>query len=193
MNATERTTAVGVFPNRTQANRAVEELRRNGFRTEEIGMVVSEGAEEIQPPPLEPGTRVPEGAVAGAAAGSALGGLLGVALSTVVIPGLGPVIAGGMLVGALAGVATGLASGGIVGALVGLNVPEDEAQGYEREFRSGRTLVTVRAVGRYDEARQILQQVAEDDTAEGGSRPRPRRISDGGQVPGTGSITVGQP
>jgi len=44
----------------------------------------------------------------------------------------------------------------LVGALVGLGIPEDEAEFYEGEFKTGRTLVTVRHDGRFDEARTIL-------------------------------------
>src|SRR5829696_4220286 len=38
-----------------------------------------------------------------------------------------------------------------------MGVPEDEAKYYNEEFESGRTLVTVKADGQYDEARRILQ------------------------------------
>jgi uncharacterized protein (TIGR02271 family) len=39
-----------------------------------------------------------------------------------------------------------------------MGVPEEEAQHYNREFESGRTIVTVKADGRYDEARSIMQR-----------------------------------
>jgi uncharacterized protein (TIGR02271 family) len=48
--------------------------------------------------------------------------------------------------------------GAIAGALVGMGVPKEEAEYYEGEVKSGRTLVTVRADGRYDEAQRILRQ-----------------------------------
>ena len=44
------------------------------------------------------------------------------------------------------------------GALVGEGVPENEARYYDQEFRSGRSIVTVRADGRYDEAQNTLRR-----------------------------------
>src|SRR5919202_424737 len=56
------------------------------------------------------------------------------------------------------GAAIGAAGGGLVGALTGsMGVPEDEARYYDQEFQSGRTIVTVKADGRYDEAQRILR------------------------------------
>jgi uncharacterized protein (TIGR02271 family) len=39
-----------------------------------------------------------------------------------------------------------------------MGIPEDEAEYYEGEFKSGRTIVTVKADGRYDEASNILRR-----------------------------------
>jgi hypothetical protein len=47
--------------------------------------------------------------------------------------------------------------GTIVGALIGLGIPEEEARFYEGEFTAGRTLVTVKPQGRYEEAKAILR------------------------------------
>ena len=49
-------------------------------------------------------------------------------------------------------------AGTIVGGLIGLGVPLDEANYYESEVRSGRTLVTVKADTRNAEAWSILQR-----------------------------------
>src|SRR5919199_2696138 len=160
MATTERPTVVGVFENRTEAERAVDELHRAGFRDDQIGFAARggeapEGSTDWQAAgPGEAG----EGAAKGAVSGGIVGGILG-ALATGLIPGIGPVIAGGLLVGILGGAAVGAATGGIFGALVGsLGVPEEEARYYDEEFKSGRTLVTVKADGRYDEAQRILRQ-----------------------------------
>jgi hypothetical protein len=75
-----------------------------------------------------------------------------------VLPAIGPVIAGGVLASVLASAAGAATVGGILGALIGLGVPENEARVYEREFHAGRTLVTVRADGRYDQIRTILRR-----------------------------------
>ncbi len=46
---------------------------------------------------------------------------------------------------------------GIAGALIGLGIPKEEAEYYESEFKEGRTIVTVDAGTRYDEAMGILE------------------------------------
>jgi hypothetical protein len=161
MNAHERITAVEIFADRTHAEYAVEELKRHGFRDDQIGFLVPDAAKGIEPPPSLPGTKTEEGAATGAVAGATVGGLLGAALATAAIPGVGVVIAGGLMAGALSGAVAGLAGGGIVGALVGLRIPEDHARHYERAFHSGRTLVTVRADDRYEEAVAVLRAAAE--------------------------------
>jgi hypothetical protein len=161
MKTAEKITAVGIFVDRTHAESAVEELRQHGFRDEQIGVLAPAGETSLEPPPPPHATKAEEGAATGAVAGAAVGGLVGAALATATIPGIGAVIAGGLMVGALGGALTGLASGGIVGALVGLSIPEDDAQHYAREFHSGRTLVTVKADGRYEEAVALLRDAAE--------------------------------
>jgi hypothetical protein len=51
------------------------------------------------------------------------------------------------------------------GALVGIGVPKEEAEYYEGEFKSGRTIVTVRPEGRYDEAVEVLQRFGAYDAS----------------------------
>jgi hypothetical protein len=63
-------------------------------------------------------------------------------------------VAGAYLVLAAAG--AGIA--GLVGALIGAGIPEEEANYYQGEFESGRTIVTVQADGRADEAMAILSR-----------------------------------
>jgi hypothetical protein len=157
----DRITAVGVFQDRSHAEYALGLLAEAGFTADQIGVVVPDEAAGIEVPSVDAGTRAGEGAALGGAAGVALGGLVGAALASVVIPGVGPVIAAGLLAGALGGAAAGAASGTIVGALVGLEIPEPEAHHYARHFHEGRTLITVRAEGRYDEAVAILQRAVE--------------------------------
>jgi hypothetical protein len=72
------------------------------------------------------------------------------------IPGVGPAIAGGTLMALLASAGAGAAVGSVLGALIGLGVPEAEAGYYEGEFKSGRTLVTVKADERAGEAWDCL-------------------------------------
>jgi hypothetical protein len=102
---------------------------------------------------------------------------LGLAVAAGLIPGIGPAIAGGTLLALLASAGAGAAVGTVLGALVGLGVPEEEAEFYEGEFRSGKTLVTVRAGARRDDAWRIL--------ARHGARERTADTAFGGDVPAT--------
>jgi hypothetical protein len=183
------TTAVGVFADRRHARIAVDELCRNGFSLEQIGFVMPEEKSVVDPPHLDHPSRTGEGAAAGAAAGGTLGGLVGAALATAFIPGIGPVLAGGMLAGGVAGAAMGLAGGGVLGALLGMSVPEEEARVYEDAFHSGRTIVTVRAGRRYDEAVAILRRAAEAPEQEIHAHPgRAHVLNDGDIAPGSGRV-----
>lgn len=162
--ATTSSTVVGVFHSRTEADQAVAELRRAGFRDDQIGYVMPD---ERATTTTAGSDYAGEGAVAGAVGGGVLGGLAG-ALAAGLIPGIGPVIAAGILSAALGGAAIGAAAGGIAGALIGMGIPEEEAHYYEGEFRSGRILVTVRAEGRAAEARTILHRHGAYDRAMAG-------------------------
>jgi uncharacterized protein (TIGR02271 family) len=57
----------------------------------------------------------------------------------------------------LGGAAIGAGIGAIAGALMGMGVPEEHAKYYEDEAKAGKTLVTVRADTRYDDAQRILR------------------------------------
>ncbi len=196
MATMSRSTAVAVFEDRSHAEYAVQELLRGGFGQDQIGVMALDGGPVVEAPPLATKTKAGEGAATGAVGGGVLGGLLGAALATVVVPGVGPVLAAGLLVGVLEGVAGGAAGGGILGALLGLSIPEDEARHYERHFHSGRTVVTVHAGERYEEAVAILERVRQTPEVEEHRRVRSRLAGlageDGG-TPGTGSASVPQP
>ncbi|GHO90800.1 hypothetical protein KSF_008480 [Reticulibacter mediterranei] len=187
MTTTTRTTAVGIFTERRLADHAIEELHNAGFSNDQIGFVSREGytgdkQELIIPAQAGTGTAPTGGApvagvptpvstddvtateesktettAAGVVGGGVLGGILGAA-AALLIPGLGPAIAGGILTAVLGGAAIGAVAGGLIGALTNLGVPEDEAHFYQDELRAGRTLVTVQAKDRYEEALAILRR-----------------------------------
>ena len=155
MTAVIPTTAVGVFMDRKQADQAVADLLRAGFRQDQIGLVTRH--EETAPlTDAGPETHAAEGGITGVFAGGTLGGLLG-AVAAGLIPGVGPIVGAGILAAAAGGLAAGAAAGGIVGALVGMAIPEEEARYYQGEVETGRTLVTIKADGRYNEAIDILR------------------------------------
>jgi hypothetical protein len=150
---------VGVFEDRFKAQRAVEQLVANNFDTNDIG-VAARGIQGIREPTdvVPHPSLVAEGAAAGAAAGAGAGAVWALGVAVGLLPAVGPVVVGGLLGSVLASAASGAAVAGILGALVGLGISTDEAKYYEREFNVGRTLVTVRADGREDEATLILRR-----------------------------------
>jgi hypothetical protein len=166
MECTERYTAVGVFHERRQAENAIEELSRAGFRHHQIGIAArtGHGLERLEYPQALP-PHAAGGATAGVLTGGALGTLAGVAVAAGIIPGLGPIVAGGILGGLLVSAAVGAAAGGVVGALIGLGIPEEEAEYYESEFHAGRTIVMVKTHGRYSEAVSILRRCGAYDVS----------------------------
>jgi uncharacterized protein (TIGR02271 family) len=74
------------------------------------------------------------------------------------IPVIGPAIAAGTLGVILSNAAAGAGIVGLIGALIGAGVPEHEAQYYQEEFEAGRTIVTVAADGRADQATTIMRR-----------------------------------
>jgi len=173
---TKRTTAIGVFDNRAQAQQAVQELKRLGFREDQIGVASRETAAGDAGKTAVAGgeTYAEEGAVTGVAAGAGLGALWGIGIAAGLLPAIGPVIAGGTLAAIIASGAVGAAAAGLAGALIGLGIPEEEAKYYETEFHSGRAIVTVRADNRYDEAVAVLRRFGGYDQA---SRSEVQRAS----------------
>lgn len=170
----ERDILVGVFDDREHAQNAVNELKRAGFTDEQIG-VASREREEREPRGEGQESYTEEGAVTGAVAGAGIGGLWALGIAAGALPGIGPIIAGGLLASLLASAAVGAVVGGLAGALIGLGVPEEEAQYYEEEFKAGRTIVTVKAAGRFAEARDILDRFGAYDI---NSRPTMARTAE---------------
>jgi uncharacterized protein (TIGR02271 family) len=155
--ARDRTTVVGVFHDRNDADRAVDELRRAGFRNDQIGVVAKRDDSYGDTATDDEGSEAGTGAVAGMVAGAGIGGLVGLGIIAGVIPVLGPVIAGGTLATILANAVGGAAIAGVTGALIGAGIPEKEAEYYQGEFEAGRTLVTVQCDGNASEAITILR------------------------------------
>ena len=161
----DNSTVVGVFAERSAANSAVAALEAAGFTHEQIGFVGHGDPVEHE---AGDGHAEAKGALAGASRGSltggAIGGVLG-ALAALVIPGIGPVIAGGMLAGIVAGAVAGGTVGGLAGLLHGMGVPDQDAAYYEGEFKGGKTIVTVRADERRQEAADIMRQLGAYDAS----------------------------
>jgi hypothetical protein len=152
-----RSTVVGVFENRIQAEKAMRDLEVAGFTSDQIGFVMKGDSGQTTVTETDTGPSKTEGAVGGVLAGAGVGAMIGAAAS-LLVPGIGPVLAGGILAASLGGAAMGAAAGGVLGGLVAAGVPEEEARVYESDFNAGRMLVTVRAGGRAMEAEEILRR-----------------------------------
>jgi len=196
MATKERSTVVGVFENRTQAEQAVAELKRVGFADDDIAVVMKHEGQATTVNVSDPDkaraarvsgeTQAEEGATAGAVTGGVVGGLLAVA-APLLIPGIGPVLSLGTLAGAIFGAVAGAAGGGVIGALVGLDFPEEEARFYESELKAGRILVGVKVDGRYQDAVNVLRRCGAYDA----SSPGERHAGGLGAQPAAGTTTAG--
>jgi hypothetical protein len=169
----------GLYPTRTDLERAVEALRTAGFRGSDISILMPQdrATHELG---HEVNSKAPEGGVTGAAAGGAVGGVLAwlASVGMLTIPGIGPLLAAGPIVAALAGVGAGGAAGGLIGALVGAGMPEVEAKRYEGRIRKGHILCSIHCDdGKWaDRAKEILRGTGADDvssTAEATADYRP--------------------
>jgi hypothetical protein len=167
MTTTQRSTAVGVFSDPMQADQGVAELKRAGFRADQIGVAGRDWRTQAADKPVkqEESSMAEEGALAGVITGAVGGALVGLGVLSGAIPVVGPAIAAGPLAVILSNTVVGAAVVGLIGALVGLGIPEEEARYYESEFRSGRIIVTVKADERYDEAEALLRRHGATDYA----------------------------
>ena len=199
----DRTTVIAVFDDRTQAQRAIAELKNAGFTEKEIGVTTRDedsGDGKLARASDKGDTHATEGAVAGVAAGAGVGALWGLGILAGVLPAIGPAIAGGTLAAILSSAAAGAATAGVAGALIGLGIPEEEASYYDKEFREGRTVVTVQAFGRQGEARSILQAAGGRSMDFGGAyagattaAATPRESATGTRRRGARTDTVAEP
>ncbi|MFO0958881.1 MAG: YsnF/AvaK domain-containing protein [Isosphaeraceae bacterium] len=160
MTSHKHSTVIGVFEDRASADQAVSDLMRAGFRQDQIGVALrnTEYRADDAAGPEDEGSQAGSGAIAGALTGLGLGALAGLGVLAGVIPVVGPAIAAGTLGVVLSNAAAGAGIAGLVGALIGAGIPEEEAEFYHSEFEAGRTIVTVHADGRAEEAMGILRR-----------------------------------
>jgi uncharacterized membrane protein len=172
-----------VFDDRTQAERAITELRRRGIPDAQMS-VVSRRPDDVDVTAGRTDDKTAERVGKGALAGAGVGTLFG--LAALLIPGVGPFITAGVLASALGATGGAIASGAIVGgtsgALAGAfskaGYSRDEAEFYGSRVESGGVLVAVEADDvSAERLRSELQQLggrtygAERGTARPESRP----------------------
>lgn len=125
---------IGISSDRSQAQRAYQQLGQRGFPAETISiMYLSPGELEE----AEGRQEVAKGAAVGGATGGTIGAIAG--LATVAIPGIGPVLAAGILGTAMAGTAVG----GVLGAWSQIGLEDDLAEQYNRGLQSGDTVLAI--------------------------------------------------
>ncbi|GAB6060247.1 DUF3341 domain-containing protein [Desulfonatronum parangueonense] len=164
--ASKNIAVYGIYPSRPMVERAVDELKNEGFRNTDISVLFPEniGNKEFA---IDKSTKAPEGAATGAGTGAVIGGGLGwlAGIGLFAIPGVGPFVAAGPIIAALAGVGAGGLVGGIAGALVGMGIPEYEANRYEGRIKQGGILLSVHADDRdwKKKAMDILERTEAED------------------------------
>lgn len=148
---------VGIFKTEDQAIRAIEGLKRDGYREDEISVVTKDRGQHDRVAQVagnisdardsgigrdgDTGSKAAGGAVTGGTIGG-IGGLL-LGLGSFAIPGLGPIMAAGPIAAAIGGALAGGAVGGLLGALTDFGIPEVEAKEYETRINAGEILVLV--------------------------------------------------
>ncbi|HLK70232.1 MAG TPA: general stress protein [Bryobacteraceae bacterium] len=169
--AGKNTAVYGIYRSRAQAETAVDELRANQFRTEDISVLMQDNA-GTKDFAHEKNTKAPEGMATGAGTGAVVGGTLGLlaGIGALAIPGVGPFIAAGPIMGALAGIGSGGVVGGLVGALIGMGIPEYEAKRYEGMVKEGGILVSVHCDNSdwVSRAKDILKRTGAQDISSKG-------------------------
>jgi hypothetical protein len=154
--------AVGLFHDYAMASNAIEGLKSAGFAVEDVSVLTPDAGKpdtgEVtgKAPDTDTNFASAGPAVAGGVLGAAAGWLVGI--GSFVIPGIGPFIGAGALMASLAGAVAGASLGALASGLVKMGVPEEHARWYEQEVQGGRTLVAVRAGGRYAEAQALLRE-----------------------------------
>ena len=156
MGTAIKSSVIGVFTSQSQAQSAIDELRRLGFTEAHIGVA---SKRELLPggsPQTVSADSTTAGASTGAAVGVGAGTLWGLGILAGVLPAIGPVIAGGTLAALIGSAATGAAAGGLGGALLGMGMSDDEVGYYDSELTNGRVIVMVDAGSRVAIAEQVI-------------------------------------
>lgn len=143
-------TLVAVFDSASGAEKAVSELRRQGFAQEEIS-IVSKKKSGSQ------GKHYEDDITDGALTGSTLGGIGGllVGAGALAIPGIGPIIAAGPIAAAL----SGALAGGIAGGLIDWGIPAEASKRYETHVSAGNILAILQTQqSKVNQASSLLTQ-----------------------------------
>jgi Heat induced stress protein YflT domain len=154
--ATKQPSAVGIFDELEQAEKAIDDLRHAGFRADEIGIIGHVGTEQQTiPTPLEvmPGE---ENVEHGVIRGAVWGAIVGIVVIAA-IPGLALAAGTGWWFEILGGAVLGAAAGGALFAFGSLIFTRPRARFYGKELEKGSFIVTVKNPARNEEAVTLLR------------------------------------
>jgi hypothetical protein len=144
--------AIGTFPNRQDAESAINALKTSNFPMNKVSLV-AEDASQDEAMPISQKEFIRNRTLKGLGLGALLVGTLGAIVGSLVtafavkaVPGADPAAligANSALGGAFAGAYYGIAAGGIIGALIGNGVSREKAKAYSDRVSKGDYLVMV--------------------------------------------------
>lgn len=145
-----------VFAGRSEAEAAVEDLRRSGLADEHLGVAVHEPGDIVFEEDFE--EEMTHKLELGVAVGAPIGAIAGMTVLALIAPGIGTLGVGGILA---AGAATGALAGGFWGAYLGVKSEEAVAEDmwdWERvRLQEGEVMVVVDQHGHPDDVQRILK------------------------------------
>lgn len=160
-NPLTKNTTVGIFKTHTEAESAVQELQRSGFKMDHLSIIGKDfHTEEHIVGYYNTGDRVKFWGKAGAFWGGIWGLLMGSAFFWV--PGVGPLVVGGPLVAAIVGALEGAAVVGGLSALsaslYSVGIPKNSVLQYQMAIEAGQFVLIVHGNAHEAErARQVLK------------------------------------
>jgi hypothetical protein len=163
---TQDRVAIGTFPNREAAGRALDRIVFSGFPIAKVFLIghdADTNSSTLAPNSFGTITGTASGLKKGMYVGNLAGGTTGLALGMglIALPGVGQLA----LSSAIAFVAIGsvmcTVAGGFSGALIGLGLTSERAKEYSRQVSKGSFLLIVEGSDReIDLARQLIKQSA---------------------------------
>ena len=155
MNTPNEPSAIGVYDDLDKAEHAINELRRAGFMSDDIG-IIGHVADENVPTPAT--MHAPEeNAINALARGGTMGAVVGVFV-ILVIPGLGEVSGLGRWFELAGGAALGFVTCGVLVAFSSFLFSGPRTRLYAAELEKGNFIVTVKNPARKEEAVSVLRR-----------------------------------
>jgi uncharacterized membrane protein len=144
-------TIIGVFDSRSNAEKAVNTLRQQGFTNEEINIISKKQQQHDEDVTFD--DDITDGTLTGGTLGG-IGGLL-LGAGALLLPGIGYIVAAGPITGAIGGAI----AGGIAGGLIDWGIPAEESERYEQEIVQGSILAIIRTdSAKINPVAQVLRQ-----------------------------------